>query len=140
MTNLDRTLEAHNRIFQFICMHSNQFCHVPHWHGEFVQNDISYNNWMDDIIKKLNKEYIISKYPKYYNMLCGLDEDNQYNIDKYDQDAIEIYRIIKNLYPILKNEIRGNYFPYQCAIMENIINPLLLDQDFYDINVSDYML
>jgi len=65
--------------------------------------------------------------------------ENDDDLDELYENTDEIYYTIQSLYQILNYQARGSYFPYQCAIIDNIINPLLLDQDFKDIDVTKYM-
>jgi hypothetical protein len=80
----------------------------------------------------LNKSFLISKFSDYYTkiVLNQLNEDDLFELtEKYKP---RILKLIYNLYPVLKYQQSGSQEHLGDIIFENIINPLIFDNDFIE--------
>lgn len=143
MEEYDKTMEAHNRTLHFILCNSNNFSYVEYWHGGYQQSYPIFEQWMNKIKERLNKKYIMSKYSRYYEMLSKVQDksvgDDEEFWDEFEEEKYKVYKMLQDLYQVLNYQASGSLIDYQSIFIDNIINPLLFDQELKNMDIKMYI-
>ena len=130
-------IDLHNRIFHFIMINSDVFTHVDFWHGKHIMKYENYDEWILNVSQKLDRQYLIDIYPRYYQLLSAEEISDEDEEEMYELKH-SIYKYLGVLYPSLICIPSGSFVDYESMFIDQIIDPYLLKSPFPKLNISGY--